>query len=126
MYKYYNPNPNGLKVGDCTVRAICKALNQDWDTTYTDLIAQGFMMKDMPSSDKVWGEYLVSKGYIRKMIPDTCPLCYTIADFCRDNPEGTYIVGTVKHVVTAIDGDYYDTWDSGDKTAVYYFVKLEN
>ena len=27
MWKKYNPNPKGACVGDCTVRAISKALN---------------------------------------------------------------------------------------------------
>lgn len=35
----YNPNPHGNNVGDCTVRAISKALGQDWDTTYAGLTA---------------------------------------------------------------------------------------
>ena len=28
---YYNPNPDGNRVGDCTVRALCKATGHDWD-----------------------------------------------------------------------------------------------
>ena len=28
-WKFYNPSPNGGNVGDCTVRAISKALDQD-------------------------------------------------------------------------------------------------
>lgn len=125
MYKYYNPNPNDLQIGDCTVRALSKALNQEWDKTYVELALQGYLMKDMPSSNAVWGEYLHSKGFEHKRIPNSCPLCYTIADFCSDNPEGTYVVGTGQHVVTIIDGDYYDAWDSGGKTAMCYFEKTE-
>jgi len=29
---YYNPNPDGNRVGDCTVRALCKATGHDWDS----------------------------------------------------------------------------------------------
>ena len=36
-YKYYNPNPVGRSVGDCTVRAIAKALDQTWEETYVGL-----------------------------------------------------------------------------------------
>lgn len=28
MYQYWNPNPAAAKVGDCTVRAISKAMGQ--------------------------------------------------------------------------------------------------
>lgn len=31
MYQYWNPNPAAAKVGDCTVRAISKAMGQTWE-----------------------------------------------------------------------------------------------
>ena len=34
MFEGYNPNPKGKNVDDCTVRAMSKALDQDWETTY--------------------------------------------------------------------------------------------
>ena len=33
-YAYYNLNPYGKSVGDCTVRALSKALGQTWDTIF--------------------------------------------------------------------------------------------
>lgn len=48
----YNPNPYGLRVGDCVIRAISKALNQSWEKTYIDLCVQGFMMGDLPTQNK--------------------------------------------------------------------------
>lgn len=30
-YRHYNENPNYKSVGDCTIRAISKVLNQSWD-----------------------------------------------------------------------------------------------
>lgn len=70
-YVMFNPNPNGLYVGDCTVRAISKITGQDWDTTYIAIAVNGFMLKDMPSSNHVWGSYLKSRGYHRYVLPDT-------------------------------------------------------
>ena len=35
MYIEYNPNPVAVKVGDCSVRAIAKALNMGWEATET-------------------------------------------------------------------------------------------
>lgn len=118
-----NLNPFGKHVGDCVVRALSLALDQDWDTTYLELMSQGFSMKDMPSSNAVWGQYLKNKGYKRYIIPDECPDCYTVAEFCTDNPQGVYILGTGTHVVTVKDGNYYDTWDSGREIPIYYFEK---
>lgn len=122
----YNSNPFNKHVGDCVIRAISLALDQDWDTTYLEIMSQGFGMKDMPSSNAVWGQYLKNKGYKRHIIPDECPNCYTVSDFAKDHLVGTYILGTGTHVVTVKDGSYYDTWDSGNEIPVYYFVKESN
>ena len=54
MWTHYNPNPAGRNVGDCTVRALSKALNQDWYTTYLGLCVEGGLMGDMPSANATW------------------------------------------------------------------------
>lgn len=123
IYVNYNSNPMRRKVGDCTVRAISKALEQSWEHTYIELAVQGLLMYDMPSANAVWGEYLNSKGFVKKAINKD--KYYTIVDFCRENPIGTYIVGTGSHTVCIEDGKYYDTWDSGDETPIFYFAKKE-
>lgn len=93
MYIYYNPNPLKLSVGDCTIRAISKVTNQTWKRTYLDLLTQGFVMYDMPSSNRVWAELLKLYGFKKFYIPDMCPDCYTIREFCYDHPVGEYVVG---------------------------------
>ena len=123
MYKYYNPNPDGNLVGDCVIRAISKLTGQDWETTYIDIALQGFIMKDMPSSNSVWGAYLKDNGYSVYAVPNTCPGCYTIKDFCIDFPKGKYLLSMGTHVVTVEEGDYYDTWDSGIEKPIYYYTK---
>ena len=125
MYIFYNPNPEGKSVGDCVVRAITKLLNKTWEQVYTELCLQGFISGDMPSSNSVWITYLKNKGYKKYLIPDSCPDCYTVADFAADNPIGTFLLGTGEHVVIAIDGNYYDSWDSGKEIVIYYFTKGE-
>ena len=125
-YKYYNPNPLGLSVGDCTIRAISKIIERDWKTTYLELLVQGYKMYDMPSANRVWGELLRSYGFVRRTIPDTCPDCYTVREFCIDHLIGKYILGTGEHVIAVVDGDYYDSWDSGNEIPVYYFERQKN
>ena len=54
-FEYFNPSPSGAKVGDCVIRALCKALNKSWEDVYVELCVQGFIMHDLPNSDPIWG-----------------------------------------------------------------------
>ena len=123
MYKHYNPNPNGKRVGDCVIRAVSILTGQDWAETYAGLVVQGFIMGDMPSSNDVWGAYLLVRGYKRHIIPNQCPNCYTVRDFCEDHKSGKYLLALQSHVVAVVDGDYYDIWDSGDEVPLYYWER---
>lgn len=121
MYKYFNPNPYGKRANDCTIRAIAKATDQSWQDVYIQMFLKGFEMGDMPASNAVWSAYLMDRGFLRVGIPNTCPDCYTVRDFAEDNPDGVYVLGTGTHAVAVVNGDYYDSWDSGDEIPVYYF-----
>lgn len=123
MYIQYNANPVNARVGDCVIRAVSKALNQSWEETYIGMMIQGYIMFDMPSANHVWGAYLRHKGFNRSAIPNACPDCYTVKDFCSDHPSGSYVLAVDGHVIAAVNGNYYDTWDSGDEVPLYYFSK---
>ena len=123
MWVEYNPSPVGARVGDCSVRAIAKALGVDWERAYVLIAVNGFQMGDVMSSNNVWGSVLRQHGFKRYNIPNKCPDCYTISDFCAEHPRGLYVLGTGTHVVTAIDGNYYDSWDSGNEIPIYYWTK---
>jgi len=123
-YTKYNPNPAGKSVGDCTVRAISKALEQSWEQTYVELALKGFCLGDMPNADSVWGPYLRDRGFTRHLLPDTCPDCYTVADFAADHPVGIFILSMPgRHVLCVQDGQWFDSWDSGGEVPVYYWTK---
>jgi hypothetical protein len=123
MFIQTNLNPLGTHTSDCVVRALAIAQNQSWEKTYLELCIQGFKMGDWGNANIVWSSYLRDRGFKRYIIPNTCPNCYTIKDFCEDHPQGTYILATGTHVVAVMDGNYYDTWDSGNEVPIYYFVK---
>lgn len=117
MYRNYNENPCGKKVGDCVIRALTKALNKDWYTVYTELCLYGLKMCDMPSSNSVWHKYLADNGYSQKLTK------LTVKEFCEEHPYGQYILATGSHVIAVDNGDYYDAWDSGGEELTSYFVK---
>lgn len=122
-YEYFNANPTNKRVGDCTVRAIATALDKSWEAVYIRLCIYGFMLCDMPSANNVWGAYLKSKGFHRHSIECGDECGYNVRNFCKDNPNGIYILALQSHVICVINGRYFDTWDSGEEVPVYYWAK---
>lgn len=121
MWKHSNPNPLQKEVPDCVVRAICIALDLDWYTVYDSLCHIGRKEANMPSADAVWGKLLYYMGFTPFLLPHTCPQCTPIQQFCGMYPNGTYIIGTGSHAVAVINGDYYDSWDSGNEIATFFW-----
>ena len=122
-FVFYNPNPNGKRVIDCSVRALSKVLDNDWEESYIGLCAEGFIYKDMPSSAYVIGMYLKKRGYKQKFIPYICPECTTVSKFAEEHKVGKFVLVTEEHIVAVVDGDYYDTWDCGDEIVIYYYME---
>ena len=88
-YSWHNENPYNRNVGDCTVRAISTALGQDWDTTYIGLCLEGYLLKDMPSSNEVWRSYLSQYGLERRPAPPHT----TVNEFARTHRSGVHLLG---------------------------------
>lgn len=125
-FVYYNPNPKHKRTSDCVVRAVARALNTDWKQAYMNVTAQGLKLAEMPESGVVWRSLLRERGFKTYVIPDSCPDCYTVRDFCMDHPIGKYVLaigGKPNHVVTVVSGDWWDTWDCGDETPFFYMRK---
>lgn len=120
-----NENPNNSLVDDCVIRAISTATEKDWNDVYLELMIEGYLEKNYPNYNSIWWSYLIDRGFRKHNIPDTCPLCYTLKDFVRDHDYGIYIVGDGKHTVAVVDGNYIDTWDSGNMSVIYYLKKEE-
>ena len=123
MWVEFDNNPVRENADDCAIRAISKALNIDWERAYILLCVNGMAMGVLIHRNEVIFSVLRQHGFKRKNIPDTCPACFTIEEFCERYPQGTYVVGTGNHVVTIIDGDYYDSWRSGDEIVAFAWEK---
>lgn len=122
MWKKFQNNPCGRRVGDCSVRAISKALSISWEDAYNLLADAGYRMCDIMNSNSVIGAVLREYGFYMETIPNSRSDCYTIYDFCQEHKKGIFVVFTGNHVVTVIDGDIYDAWDSSFEIAVYYWA----
>lgn len=125
MWKKFNNNPAGRAVGDCAIRAVSLALGIDWEEAYNLIADAGYNMGDMPSSNSVWGAVLRQNGFYRTAVPNTCPDCYTAADFAQDHPRGVFVLGFGTHVATVIDGNIYDSWNSSNEIPQYFWYRKE-
>ena len=127
---YFQPNKKDLKdkVGDCQVRALCKALGLTWleafDITIpicrelqTYTIFDGDLTKTTEAMKKLGFEYTGVSNKKGTKRP-------TIAKFAKDHPTGTYICKVANHVVAVVDGCYYDTWDSGEYSMYGFYTKV--
>lgn len=123
MYIPYNPNPIMRRGDDCVIRAVTKVLDIPWEEAYIALSLKGLELCDWGNTNYVWGEFLKEKGFTRESIPNDCPNCYTVEDFCKDNPTGTYVLGTGTHAIAVVDGNYYDAWESGQQVPMYVYRK---
>ena len=121
MWIKANPNPEGKEVPDCVIRAIAIALNKPWLEVFDELVSVARMDYDMPSADHVWGHYLYLLGFEPFLLPATCPRCVTVEQFTKEYPFGTYIIGTGSHAVAVIDGNYYDSWNSGSEIPSFFW-----
>ena len=146
-YVYYNPNPTGTDTLDCATRAVAKALDISWDDANIKIFLMSHNMGEVMMSDAAWGAVLRRNGFIREIIPNSCPDCYTAEDFCNDHPVGTYVlafgghaaedfcndhpVGTYVlafggHAAAVVDGNLYDSGDTSHLIPIYYWHKEEN
>lgn len=121
MWLKCNVNPAKNDTADCVIRACVVALNKTWlqvsDEIY-ELSRKHFLSM---SDDRLWGRYLYEKGFTPFLLPENCPSCITIKRFCIMYPHGIYIIGTGSHAVAVIDGNYYDSWDSGDEVPSFFW-----
>ena len=109
-------------MGDCVIRAIATATGKTWLEVYDELHLVGRSVYDVTPANEVWGLYLYLMGFEPFILPESCPECVTVREFARRFPKGRYIIGTGTHAVAVINGDYFDTFDSGSLVPSYFFV----
>lgn len=123
--KFFNPNPTKkTDVGDCVVRAICKATGDGWATVYMDLCHLGLELSGMPNDKKIWKEYLKRNGFIEHKISNKRGTKRgTVGEFAEKNKKGTYVLQVANHLVTVHEGYSWDTWDCSSCSLYGYWEK---
>lgn len=120
MYINYNANPGGKSTGDCVIRAIAAVTGRSWLEVYDDLYRYGRRSYDMMDTNEVWHKYLYDLGFDIFVMPVPC---MTVKEFTRVYPDGTFLLGTGRHLLAVINGNYIDAWDSGNEIPVFYWRK---
>ena len=126
MYKYYQPNKKDLKdeYGDCVIRSLTKAFNMTWIEVFNELIPYAVEMQAMPNNKVCYERYILDKG----LSWNGCKAKkgfkrIDVNNFSKIHKKGTYILRLAHHIVTVIDGVYYDTWDCGECCVYGYWEK---
>lgn len=126
----YNPNPKERNIGDCTLRSYCAAFGISWDKAFdiASKVAKENSSMIQYVADKVLVEEfncVVDEKYNKKIVKSKDRI--KVNEFALSHPYGTYILHVPKHQVTVINGEYWDSWDSGDKKIdTVYIVPKKN
>lgn len=123
-YKYYQPNKKDLKdkYGDCVIRALTKALNMEWLQVFDEMQPISREMQVPFNCRPCYEKYMESKGLKYTGISNKKGTKRpTVETFAKEHKAGTYILRVSRHLVTVVDGIYYDTWDSGGKSLYGYW-----
>ncbi len=128
-YCYYQPNKLDVKdeYGDCTIRALSKALDITWIEAF-DLMIPYCRKYHIPNifftSKKIEVEVMKDLGFeyfgISNKKGTKRP---TVKEFASTHKKGTYILNVANHEVACVNGKYYDTWDSGFKSLYGYYER---
>ena len=120
-YKFFNANPTGNKTSDCVVRALCVATGKNWDDVYVKLCEIGMNLKEMPNSDEVWKTYLSGISTYKSCKAVKGKKRTTPESFAEANKEGVFVLRLAGHIVAVKDGQYWDTWNCGNKCVYGYY-----
>lgn len=125
-YKYYQPNKKDIKdkYGDCVVRALTKVMNKTWLEVFNELITYAIEIQCMPNNKTCYERYLKDNGFEYHCISNKKGSKRpTVESFTKEHKAGTFFLNVANHVVSVVDGIYYDTWDSGQCCLYGYYEK---
>lgn len=125
-WKEFNPNPKAKRVDDCSIRAYCKANDLSWDEAFDIACKVAKEEKDIINSGKVCHKIITEKlGWTLNEESKKVKTKdrETVQEFCLKHNYGKYILHVRGHLVTVVDGFFYDTWNSGEKKVTHFYEK---
>lgn len=107
-YQFLNVNPLGKKELDCVCRAISNALNENYYTIQNKLELVGSLFECEKLCVCCY-KFLLDNVYNLKRIEEFNG--FTIKEFLKINPKGTFIIRLDGHLTHCKDGICYDVFD---------------
>ena len=124
-FVYFQPNKKDLKddYGDCVVRALCKVLDKTWIEVFDLLVEKARVSQCMPNGKEAYAGVLKDFGFVYHGVSNkkgtTRPL---VKQFAKQT-QAPAVARTAHHLTACVDGKFYDTWDSGDRSMYGYWIK---
>jgi hypothetical protein len=118
-YKYYNHNPNNLKLKDCVCRAISTAVGLRYEAV--DNLLE--LTANFNKCDKL------CVCCYNKLLEDI--LCYdrvdcnfkrTVNEIAESHPRDKVIIRVDAHLTTSIYGNILDIWDCSEELVDCYWI----
>ena len=109
MYRYYNANPHGRHIDDCSLRAISLLTDRDWHEVYDEL--SYLANKDSLMMDSV----IFIEDYLDDRYSRECHYSKTVGEFAREYPYGKYAITMDGHITALINGKIIDTFNPSNR-----------
>ena len=109
------------KLGDCVVRALAIALQQDYKQTLVELCEVSIVVGGVPNCPEVYELYLKGKMWIKNKPPrDSNGKKIRLKDWKHNRA----IVLTTRHLTCVIDNCVNDIWDPREWSCNSYYTKI--
>lgn len=125
--KRYNANSRNNNQGDCVARSLSLAYGLDYDETKSSLVKYAHNIGKRWNTYACFSNWMLHKGY-KKLIwlsEETAITAEQLSNIVQDGIVVALVgqkFGEMSHMLTIIDGDIYDSWDSRKKIVDRYFI----
>lgn len=125
-YQFFNANPTGEEVGDCSVRCVAVALNVSWLEAYDMMAAKAREMYRIMNEPPVVGAVLKDNGFKEmKVSVKKGSKRPTLMQLIKGNPNSIIVGQIASHFATARGGKVRDLWNSSERSLYRYWIKGE-
>ena len=125
-YEFFNANPTGKKVGDCSIRAVVVALNTKWKVAFSLLATEAMSQYCCMDEPQAVGNVLKQHGFTEMKVSvrggNKRP---TLKSLIKQYPNHIIVGQIANHFAAARGGKVRDLWNSSERTLYKYWIKEE-